>query len=254
MRPSPQGRRTAGRVAIYILGRVTHTRAMPTPRVLVFDVNETLLDIDSLATYFAQMFDDPAVLRTWFSELILYSMTLTISGQYADFFTLGRSALQMVSTARGLDLDLDEADSLLEAMRTMPAHRDVEDGLRRLRDGGFRLVTLTNSPHRAGRASPLDEAGLSGFFERQFSVDPQRAYKPAPQLYTGVATALGVQPADCTMVAAHAWDLIGAAAAGMGTAFVARSGNAPFRVAGVPQHDLVVDDIADLATRMTSGR
>jgi 2-haloacid dehalogenase len=48
---------------------VTMTAA---PAVLVFDVNETLIDIDSIAPLFAQIFDDPRVLREWFAQLLIY--------------------------------------------------------------------------------------------------------------------------------------------------------------------------------------
>src|SRR6476620_8398075 len=63
------------------------------PGVLVFDVNETLLDIESLTPHFERVFGDPAVLREWFGQLVLYSMTATLSRRYVDFFTLGAGVL-----------------------------------------------------------------------------------------------------------------------------------------------------------------
>jgi 2-haloacid dehalogenase len=50
------------------------------PNVLVFDVNETLIDIESLAPIFGRVFGDPRVLREWFGQLVMYSMTITLSG------------------------------------------------------------------------------------------------------------------------------------------------------------------------------
>lgn len=49
------------------------------PTVLVFDVNETLLDIESLAPLFGRLFGNEKVLREWFAQLILYSMTATFA-------------------------------------------------------------------------------------------------------------------------------------------------------------------------------
>lgn len=120
--------------------------ASGTPSVLVFDVNETLLDIESLGPHFERIFGDAKVLRTWFGELVTYSMTLTLSGYYVDFFTLGRAVLQMVATIRDVTPTDDDLQSLAEGMRTMPAHPDVAPGLASLRADGYRLVTLTNSP------------------------------------------------------------------------------------------------------------
>ena len=66
-------------------------------------------------------------------------------------------------------------------MLTMPAHSDVPAGLKQLKDAGFRLVTLTNSPPDP-QASPLKHAGIDGWFERSFSIDRVRRFKPAPQV------------------------------------------------------------------------
>ena len=60
------------------------------PSVLIFDVNETLIDIDSIAPLFGELFGDERVLREWFGQLVMYSMTATLAGYYVDFFTLGQ--------------------------------------------------------------------------------------------------------------------------------------------------------------------
>lgn len=70
---------------------------VPSPRVLIFDVNETLLDIESVRPFFADVFADGQVMREWFAQLLLYSMTATLAGAYVDFFTLARGVLHMVA-------------------------------------------------------------------------------------------------------------------------------------------------------------
>ena len=218
--------------------------------VLVFDVNETLLDIDTLGPYFERIFGDAHVLRTWFGELVTYSMTLTLSGYYVDFSTLGRAVLHMIGEIRGVVPTDDDAQSLAEAMRTMPAHPDVAPGLRRLEAAGYRLVTLTNSPHQPNVASPLDNSGLSEHFERQFTVDTLGVFKPSIHLYRRVAAELEVDVSECMMVAAHTWDTIGAQGAGMRGALITRPGNAPLVASGIPQPSLIARDLNDLADRL----
>jgi 2-haloacid dehalogenase len=115
------------------------------------------------------------------------------------------------------------------------SHPDVPDGLAALRDHGFRLVTLTNSPPNPSGPSPLENAGLGNFFERQFSVDGCRTYKPARDVYHHVCRELQVVPAECMMVAAHVWDTIGAQSAGLSAALITRPGNAPLPLDGLPQ-------------------
>lgn len=220
------------------------------PSVLVFDVNETLIDIESLGPHFERIFGDAAVLRTWFGELVMYSMTVTLSGYYVDFFTLGQAVLRMVAEIRGVELTEDDQRDLVEAMRTMPAHPDAAPGLEKLLSDGYRLVTLTNSPGRPRLRSPLDNAGLSRYFERQFTVDGARVYKPSTHLYRRVAADLDLPVSQCMMVAAHTWDTTGAQGAGMRGALITRPGNAPLVAPGVPAPMLIAADIADLAAQM----
>jgi 2-haloacid dehalogenase len=225
-----------------------------TPSVLVFDVNETLIDIEALAPLFGEWFGDGRVLREWFAQLVMYSMTATLAEYYVDFFALGQGVLRMLADIHRVDITDDDGHRLQEQMGTMPAHPDAVAALTALRDTGFRLVTLTNSPHRSGVRTPLENAGLAQLFERQFSVDACRAFKPSPSVYRYVCRELGVTPADCMMVAAHVWDTLGAQNVGFGAALVTRLGNPPLPVDGFPQPDLVVSDLRQLAERLIDGR
>jgi 2-haloacid dehalogenase len=220
------------------------------PSVVVFDVNETLIDIEALGPLFGRVFGDRHVLREWFGQLVLYSMTTTLSGLYEDFFALGRGAFEMVGAVHGVAIGAADVEALREGLLTMPAHPDVEEGLRELNRAGFRLVTLTNSPPNPGGKTPLERAGLAGYFERQFSVDAARAFKPSPLVYRMVAEELGVSPSDCCMVAAHVWDTIDAQGVGFSAGLITRPGNAPLPVSGLPQPDVVAPDLPALAARL----
>ncbi len=180
------------------------------PSVLIFDVNETLIDFESLNPLFQRVFGDERVLREWFGQLILYSMTLTLSGLYKDFFSLGQGVFEMVGAIHKVQVKPADVEALKEGMLTMPAHADVKKGLKQLKDAGFRMMTLTNSPPTTGGKTPLENAGLADFFERQFSIETARAYKPAQLLYYLVAQELEVPPSACCMIATHVWDTIGA--------------------------------------------
>jgi len=222
----------------------------PAPSVLVFDVNETLIDIESLAPVFERIFGDRRAMREWFGQLITYSMTTTLSGHYIDFFALGQGVLQMLATFHHADITDKDLPDIQQAMLTMPAQPDVGDGLTVLRRDGFRLVTLTNSPPNPDGPTPLEHAGLAQFFEQQFSVDSRRAFKPAPTVYRYVCDELGVTPADCMMVAAHVWDTIGAQAVGFSGALITRPGNAPLPVPDLPQPDVIAPNLRDLARQL----
>jgi len=224
------------------------------PDVLVFDVNETLLDIDSLATLFEGTFGNERVLREWFAQLVLYSMTATLAEGYVNFSTLAQGVLRMLGAVHRVEVTDDDLRALRRALLTMPAHPDAADALAALRDGGFRLVTLTNSPPNPDGPTALESSGLAGYFEYRLSVDACRAFKPAAVMYRYVGEMLGVAPAECMMVAAHVWDTLGAQNAGFSSALVTRPGNYPLLVDGLPQPSLVVSDLRELAHRLSRSR
>ena len=58
---------------------------LKTPSILIFDVNETLLDLTSLEPVFVRVFGEARVMREWFTQLMLYSQTMTFSGTYATY-------------------------------------------------------------------------------------------------------------------------------------------------------------------------
>ncbi|OEY65055.1 haloacid dehalogenase type II [Marinobacter sp. X15-166B] len=223
------------------------------PSVIVFDVNETLLDITTLEPLFARVFGDHGVLREWFAQLVLYSQTMTLSGLYTPFGELGVGSLQMVATIHQVPLADSDLAELKERMGSMPAHPDVLPALTRLRDAGFRLVTLTNSPSGAS-PTPLEKAGVSHFFERSFSVETAGKFKPAPETYRLVARELSVDTSDLCLVACHLWDTIGAQAAGCRGAFLTRPHNAVLPAPGVPLPDLVASDLTTLAEQIIRQR
>ncbi|WP_375484108.1 haloacid dehalogenase type II [uncultured Mycobacterium sp.] len=225
---------------------------MGLPSVLVFDVNETLLDFDSMAALFAAIFGDRRVLREWMGQLFMYSMTTTLSRNYVDYLTLGQGVLQMLAAIHGASVTDEDLQRLRDGMLAMPAYLDVDDGLSTLRRNGFRLVTLTNSPPNPDGPSPVEHAGLGSFFEQQFSVDSCRVYKPASRVYHYVAQQLDVAPGECMMVAAHVWDTVGAQSAGFSSALIARPGNALLPVHGLPQPTVVAADLNQFAHQLSN--
>jgi 2-haloacid dehalogenase len=262
--PNSVGRRTllvglgtavAGTVAATSVGRpaladdqVAKMNA-PTPSICVFDVNETLLDIEFTAPLFERLFGDRKVVREWFGQLILYSGAITLAGPYTTFFALGQGILKMLGSIYKVSITEADVDELRTRMLTMPAHADVPAGLKQLKDAGFRLVTCTNSPPDP-HSSPLKHAGIDGWFEASFSIDRVRRFKPAPQVYHMVAEELNVPPSSICMVAAHVWDTIGAQSVGCSGALIARPGNAPLPVHGLPQPQVVAPDLPGVATQM----
>ncbi len=217
--------------------------------VLVFDVNETLLDIDSLNPIFDRIFGVPGRMREWFAQLILYSEAITLSRRYAPFGALGIGVLRMMGNIHGVTIRDADVDALRAAFGTLPVHGEVPGALKRLKDAGYRLVTLTNTPPGAG-PDPLTAAELGPLFEQRFTVDPMRRFKPAPEVYSQVMEAMRVPPASVCMIASHTWDTIGAQAMGWLGVLITRGVNAELDAPDVPKPDIIVPDIAAAADKI----
>ncbi|MFA9459932.1 haloacid dehalogenase type II [Thiohalorhabdus methylotrophus] len=216
-------------------------------RTLVFDVNETLLDLRGLDPVFERLFGDAAVRREWFSQVLQWALVATVLGRYHRFTDIGAAALQALADRYQRTLGEADKAEVAATMRRLPPHPEVPEALERLKTGGLRLAALTNSPPGAMQEQ-LQNAGLAEFFERQLSVDQAGRLKPAPEPYRMAASELGIPPANMRMVAAHGWDLAGASAAGCATAFVARPGQSPDPFS--PPPDLSGSDLLDLAEKI----
>ncbi len=217
--------------------------------ILVFDVNETLLDLGHLEAVFVRLLGDRRSMREWFAELILYSQSLTLAGRYTPFNELAIATLRMRANIQAKTITPSDAQAFAEALGTMPALPDVAPALARLKTAGYRLVTLTNSP--PGPApSALENAGIGHYFEQAFSVHTLGQFKPAPAVYHQVAHALEVPTAELCLVACHLWDTLGAQATGMQGAFIERPGNAVLVAPEVPQPTFVASDLMQLADQL----
>lgn len=215
--------------------------------ILAFDVNETLLDLAALDPIFAALFGDAAVRREWFTQMLQSALVSIVTDAYSDFTTLQMGALEMIAARRGATLLETDRARVRTGMETLPPHPDVRPGLERLRDAGYTLVTLTNSPARVADAQ-ITHAGLADLFSQRFSADTVRCLKPARTPYQMVAEKLGVPLPQVRLIAAHAWDIAGAMRAGCAAAFINRPGAVLDPLVPVPA--LIAPTITALAEAM----
>jgi 2-haloacid dehalogenase len=217
------------------------------PRVCVFDVNETLLDLSTLDPYFERAFGDASARQTWFLQVLQSALVATVTDAYSEFGAVGAAALRM--TAERLNAEISEEDSqkILGGMRELPPYPEVPESLDRLRDSGLRLAALTNSTQQVAEAQ-LENAGIADRFERILSADSVKRLKPAPAPYHFAAKSLGIGVGSIRLVAAHSWDVAGAMRAGCAAAFVARPGMVLDPLAESP--DVTGADLREVAEKI----
>ena len=220
---------------------------MNTLPLIVFDVNETLLDLTTMEPTFERIFGDKGAMRFWFANLIIYSASLTVAGCYVPFTDIGSAVMKMLADIRGIKIQDADRKELFQKFSTMPPYPEVPAALQKLRAAGFRLFTLTDNLPEV-QTSQLEHGGIVDLFERRFSADGVKHHKPSPQTYGYVARELGVEPSQLCLIACHTWDTLGAVAAGWQGALIKRPGN---DVLGVgPQPQIVGADLNDVADQL----
>ncbi len=221
---------------------MTGTRA-----TLFFDVNETLSDLSTVADAFESVGGDRSLATVWFATLLRDAFALTTAGSEASFPELARNSARGVLGGRDLDRGLDDAvDAVLESFSHVDVHSDVVEGIRALREAGHRLFTLSNGP-TATAERLLGDAGVLIAFDELLTVEGHTPWKPAPAAYLdAVARTSTTGPAY--LVAVHAWDIHGAAQAGLSTAWLNRTGS-PYPAHFTPP-TITVATIGELARQL----
>ena len=215
--------------------------------LIVFDVNETLLDLKAMEPTFQRIFGEKSAMRLWFANLILYSSALTMAGCYVPFTDIGSAVMKMLADTRGIKIDEKDKEELTEKFSTMPPHPEVPAALRKLHNAGFRLFTLTDNLLEV-RTRQLEHGGIVDLFERRFSADEVKHHKPSRAAYAHVEKELGVEPSQLCLVACHTWDTIGAVAAGWGAVLIKRADNDLLGVG--PQPQIAGSDLNDVANQL----
>jgi 2-haloacid dehalogenase len=221
---------------------------MSRPSVVVLDVNETLSDMSPMGRRFAEVGAPEHLAKLWFATLLRDGFALTGAGGPRPFAEVGICALRTVLHGLDLDRELDAAvEHVMSGMARLSVHPDVPEGVRALHRSGRRLVTLTNGATELSERL-LGEAGIRAEFERLLSVEDAPAWKPARGAYEYAARTCGVELGDMVLVAVHAWDIDGAARAGMTTAWINRTSTRYPDCFTPPT--VTVTDLAELAGRL----
>lgn len=203
------------------------------PSVIIFDVNETLLDMSPLKKKINSLLNSSKGFRIWFGMLLQYSLVDNCTGSYHDFLSIANATLDMTAKALKTDVDENEKKAALATIKELPAYPDVPKGLQLLKENGFRLITLTNSPS-ATLTGQLQYSKLTEYFEATLSIDSIKKYKPAAKTYQWAAEQLSVNVTGAMLIAAHGWDIAGALQAGMQAAFIERDGQSLYPLAAKP--------------------
>ncbi|AMN11609.1 haloacid dehalogenase type II [Alteromonas sp. DY56-G5] len=228
-------------------------RELRAPKVIFFDVNETLLDLTAMRSSVGEALggrDD--LLPLWFSTMLHHSLVDSTTGRFHTFGEIGVASLLMVAEIEGIELTKAQAKTaIVTPLRSLPPHPDVRDGLQALKNKGYKLVSLTNSSNQ-GVYTQFKNADLLSYFDERLSVEDINLYKPDTRTYEWAIEKMGIAAEDAMLVAAHGWDIAGAKQAGWQAAFIARPGKVLYPLAIAP--DTVVSGIDELVSQLPDAK
>ncbi|MFO7720261.1 MAG: haloacid dehalogenase type II [Gillisia sp.] len=218
------------------------------PKILFFDVNETLLDLTTMKESVGKALNGKKeLLPLWFTTMLQYSLVATVGNHYEDFGDIGAASLMMVAANNNIKLSHDQAKEAISPMLSLPPHPEVKAALGRLKEDGYRLVSITNSSNAAVEKQ-FTNAGLLEFFEERLSIEDLGKYKPHADTYNWAARKMGVKPGEAMLIAAHGWDVAGAMWAGWRAAFVGRPGQQQYPLA--PTSEIVAPDLKIISEKL----
>jgi 2-haloacid dehalogenase len=191
--------------------------------IYVFDAYGTLFNVHAAIARHREACgaDADRMSELWRTKQLEYSWTLTLSGQYADFWELTQRALDY-SLARTPSIDRGLRQKLLDAYFKLDAFPDARETLRKLKQAGHRTGILSNGSPAMLKAA-VDAANIGADLDAVLSIDVLRMYKPRPEVYALVTDHFKCAPQDVTFVSSNRWDVMGAQAFGFRTAWINRS-------------------------------
>jgi 2-haloacid dehalogenase len=187
-------------------------------RALLFDVFGTCVDWRSPVRRELRERGLPEELADEWRALYQPQLETVRSGarEWVDLDVLHREALDRLLARRGLEVA--DAGELTRVWHRLDPWPDVVPGLSAMKRD--HVIAPCSNGHIAQSVNLAKHARLP--WDAILGAEIARAYKPQPEVYLRSAAALGLEPGEVTMVAAHNGDLAAAQALGLGTAFVPR--------------------------------
>ncbi len=220
-----------------------HTRCMGDDsttgiRGVVFDVNETLSDLTPLGALFEAVGTPPGLAKTWFASVLRDGFALAAAGEARAFSDIAAGQLRVLLSGFKISHPLDEAvATIMAGFTSLDVHDDVPASLRALAGMDVTAMTLSNGGAEVARGL-LDRAGLLGTVDALLTVEGVSRWKPVPDSYDVAVRHSGVPAGQLLLVAVHPWDIHGAAAAGLRTAWLNRDGSVYPEYYSQPDHEL----------------
>lgn len=217
---------------------------MPPLKVVVFDIIDTVFDLEPLRPRLEALGLPPTALDLLYASALRDSMALACANRFAPFLSIMKADLAGLLAVHELPADAGRIDDALSVMRAMPPHPDAKAAFTRLREAGLRVFALSNGAASSTK-SLLEKGGMTDLVEQVLSTEDVKLSKPRPEVYLYAVETAKARPEELAMVACHPWDIAGAMAAGLRGGYVRRK--LPFPDAIMTKPDVEAPDLLGVA-------
>src|SRR5688500_10367427 len=151
--------------------------AFTRPRYIVMDVYETMLNMTNVERRVNHLMDSKRGYMIWFELFMEYCFVDNCTVRFHDFSSIAKATMKMSGEKLGRRIRDEEVQQVLDLLSQLPVHEGVQEGLSELRDQGYRLAALTNSPEQTV-LQRMEPTGLVSYFDMILSAEHVRKYKP----------------------------------------------------------------------------
>lgn len=213
---------------------------------IAFDIIGTCLSLDKPRQQLIALGAPPQAMELWFAQTLRDAFALSHAGHYLPLKEILQAELPRTLTTLGIEAGEEQRSQIINAFTQLELQVGAQIAFQTLANAGWRLVALTNGSEESTQKL-LEQANVLPLFDRIFSCDAVRRTKPHPDVY---ALAKQDNEGEIWLVAAHAWDIMGAASAGLKTAFITQTEKVYLTV--YPQPDIIAVDLGEAANQIVA--
>lgn len=214
---------------------------MARTKTVALDMIGTTFSLDRLGRELAERGAPAEALPLLFAQTLREYFASSHAGSYLPLRDVLRSSLHRLFASRGTQMTDGEIEAVVSTLAELDPSTGAANALTLLNEAGIEVIALTNGGMSLMEAL-LERAGFSHLVGRIISCDDLGISKPHPAVYEA---ARKVSSGELWMVAAHAWDVMGAARASLRTAWISAIEKEYPEI--FPAPDVIASDLEDAA-------
>ena len=216
--------------------------------IVVFDIIGTCFSLDKLQQQLTELGAPASTVKLWFAQSLRDAFALSHAGGYQPLKKVLQAELPRTLKLLEVKLNSQQRSQVMEKLSQLELNQSAEAAFKLLTEAGYRIVALTNGS-KSATDKLLERAGVQKYFSEVYSCDAIASTKPHQDVYKMVETDNLNQT---WLVAAHAWDIMGAIKVGMKTAFVTQLEKDYLDV--YPQPQIMAENLLEAARQIVEAK